>query len=79
MSEKSKKMFHELELIFETAPGELKMETTFREDLNAKSMHYFGIMAAIEELTGEYPAYADVKECETIADLMKLFESIGEE
>ena len=80
MAEQSKldSFVRELSLLFDKQPGELGGNTRLREDLNAKSAHYFGMIGTIEDLTNKSPTYAEVKSCTTIDDVIKLFHSLSE-
>lgn len=62
----------ELQSIFEKP---INADTRFREDLNAASFHYLGIMCVIEELTGETISFSELKACDTVSDMLDLIDS----
>ncbi len=68
---------NELNMLFVKKPGELDMSARLRDDLNAKSLHYMGIVGIIEELTGKMVDYAQIHNCATISDVVKLMETLA--
>jgi acyl carrier protein len=70
------KFKEELNTIFDKQEGQLSEDTRLREDLNAKSAHYFGIIASINELLGKNISYSKIKKCETIGEVLSLFKSL---
>lgn len=67
---------NELTMLFAKKPGELDMSARLRDDLNAKSLHYMGIVGTVEELTGKTIDYVQVHNCATIGDVVKMFETL---
>lgn len=73
---KTDKFLRELNSIFEKEPGQINEDTLLRDDLNAASIHYFGIIGAIKELTNRDIPYSKVKACNNISELIALFEKL---
>ena len=49
--------------------GEIHDETRFKEDLLAKSTHYFTLIAVLESLSDKSTTYAKIRKCTTVAEM----------
>lgn len=64
-------------MILGISEEELTDSIRLKEDLYASSLHYFGMMSVIEDLTGKSIDYADIKSCATFADVIALLKSLS--
>ena len=51
---------------------EVALTSSLRADLNATSMQYFALISVVEDLTDVTLTYAQVKNCETLGDILQL-------
>lgn len=54
---------------FKKDASEIQKELRLKEDLLAKSGHYFSIIAALEEITGKKVTYAQLRRCKTVGEI----------
>lgn len=55
---------------FKKDAGELSDGTRMKEDLNAKSGDYFGVIAVMEEMTGKKVTYAQLRKRKTLGEIV---------
>ena len=68
-------LFPELAKIFNKDVGFFNDDTRFREDLLAKSMSLFALVATLEELTGTAISFNDLRGLTTVGELMTHLQS----
>jgi acyl carrier protein len=71
------KFLNELGLLFHLNAEQMKKETRFKEDLNATSLQYMGMISIISELTGKAFSYAKMRKYKTVGDVVELLESLA--
>ena len=64
----------QMALLFEIPVDQLKDELELNKDLYASSLHYFGMLSGIEELTGKTLEYETIKACKTVGDILSLLD-----
>jgi len=63
-------------LLFGLSDDQLKNETRFKEDLNATSLQYMGMISIISELTGKELSYAAMRKYKTVGDVIGFLETL---
>jgi acyl carrier protein len=63
-------LYLELARIFNKDAGFFNDDIRFREDLSAKSMHLFAVVAAIEELTDNEVSFNHLRGLTTVGELL---------
>ena len=71
------KFIREVCLLFELTEEEMNRDMRFKEDLNATSLQYMGMISVMTELTGQDISYAKMRKYKTMGEAIDLFESLG--
>lgn len=53
-------------------PSEVTDEKRLATDFFMTSMHYYGMISKIKQLSGKKLTYPELKKCETVGDIAKL-------
>ena len=72
--DKRAQLKEQLSMLFDVTVENLSDELTLNKDLYASSLHFFGILSGIEELTGKSLDYETVKACRTIGKVLALLD-----
>ena len=64
----------QMSMLFEVPVDQLKGELELNKDLYASSLHYFGLLSGIEELTGKTVEYETIKACKTVGEVLALLD-----
>jgi len=71
------KFLKEIALLFELDADQINKEIRFKEDLNATSLQYMGVISVIAELTGHEINYAKLRKYKTMGDVMEFLETLS--
>jgi len=63
-------------LLFRLAGDQINKDTRFKEDLNATSLQYMGMISIISELTGKDISYATMRKFKTPGHVMDFIETL---
>ena len=72
--DKAAQLKEQMSMLFDVPVEELGDELTLNQDLYASSLHFFGILSGIEELTGKTLDYETVKSCRTVGEVLALLD-----
>ena len=70
------KFLNEVSLLFDLTVEQMNRDVRFKEDLNATSLQYMGMISVITELTGHEISYAKMRKYKTMGDVIDLLESL---
>lgn len=70
------KFLTDLALLFDLDINQINKETRFKEDLNATSLQYMGMISVISELVDQEINYAKIRKHKTIGDVIELIETM---
>ena len=71
------KFLNEVSLLFDQTVERTNKDMCFKEDLNATSLQYMGMISVIAELTGHEISYAKMRKYKTVGDAIELLESLA--
>jgi len=60
--------------VFNVDPENLSRETSFVEDLHAKSLNIYALAAFMEKMSGKKITYAEANQCASIGEAIDLME-----
>ncbi len=69
------KVIELVEMSFGKAPGEVTLETSFKDDLKGASVQMVALVSEIENELDAMVALQDASACETVADLIDKVEA----
>ena len=64
-------------LMFGLTVEQMNRDVRFKEDLNATSLQYMGMISVITDLTGQEISYAKMRKYKTMGDAIDLLESLA--
>ena len=64
----------QMSMLFDVPLDELRDDMVMNKDVYASSLHYFGLISEIEELTGKSIDYEVIKTCPTVGDILALLD-----
>ena len=70
------KFLNEVSLLFDLSVEQMNRDVRLKEDLNATSLQYMGMISVIAELTGHEISYAKMRKSKTMGDVLDLLESL---